>query len=36
MTVGARVYTANGNDDQIHCFNYAAGAECDNFPHPDR
>ena len=34
MTIGARVYIATGDDDTIRCFNFAAGEQCANFPHP--
>jgi hypothetical protein len=34
VTIGARVYVANGTSDEVSCFNYATGATCANFPKP--
>lgn len=31
--LGSRVYVANGNVDQIQCYDYSAAASCANFPH---
>ena len=33
VVLGSRVYLANGNGDQIQCFDYSSGATCPNFPH---
>ena len=34
VTIGARAYIAHGDDNTIRCYNFAAAAECENFPHP--
>ena len=34
FVIGSRVYLANGNGDEIQCFDYSTGASCANFPHP--
>lgn len=33
QTISARVYQASGNDNAVHCFDYATGSVCSNFPH---
>lgn len=32
VTIGDRVYMANGNVDQVQCFDYGSGTSCPNFP----
>ncbi len=32
ITIGARVYVANANTDQVDCYDYTAAAQCPNFP----
>ncbi len=32
VTIGARVYVANANTDQVDCYDYSAQAQCANFP----
>jgi hypothetical protein len=32
VTIGPRVYVANGNIDDVECFSFASGAACPGFP----
>jgi hypothetical protein len=33
VVLGPRVYLADGNKNQVECFDYSTGASCPNFPH---
>jgi len=34
VTIGARAYVVDGNNDNMDCWDYSTGASCTNFPKP--
>ena len=32
LTIGARVYVPNANDNAVDCYDYSTGSSCENYP----